>query len=173
MNIPCRTSIAYSCANHSRSGSLDSNAPGMGPGWKHLLQVTILLLRRFWYKQDSRIWKVCSMNALAWTWPAPSQCRSHRDRNGQLVSSNAWRPPGKTVQESETSAVEKKYECDFVRTFCQNAPSGQQCWMGAQVVGHAELRPTNSGCVNPANLGVLMGSDRPHLADPERFSRLL
>ena len=62
--VPCRTSIAYSCANHSRSGSLDSNAPGIGPRWKHLLQVTILLLRRFWYKQDSRIWTVCSMNAV-------------------------------------------------------------------------------------------------------------
>ena len=42
-------------------------------------------------------------------------------------------------------------------------------------MGHAELRPTNSGCVNPANLGVLMGSDRPHRgprkvqSDPERF----
>ena len=44
----------------------------------------------------------------AWTWPAPSQCRSHRERNDQLVSSTAWRLPCQTVQQSGTSAVEKK-----------------------------------------------------------------
>ena len=49
------------------------------------------------------------------------------------------------------------HECGFVRTFCQNASSGQQSWIGAQVVGHAELRRTYSGCVNPGKLGLLMG----------------
>ena len=34
--------------------------------------------------------------------------RSHRDRNGQLVSCIAWRLPNKTVHGSETSAVKKK-----------------------------------------------------------------
>ena len=32
----------------------------------------------------------------------------------------------------------------------RRATSRQSGWLGAQVVGHAELRPADSGCVNPA-----------------------
>ena len=71
-------------------------------------------------------------------WPAPLQCRWHRDRNGQLVSSNAWTLPGKTVQASETCAVEKGAEEKesspkfLVLSQARNRP----CF---QAMGHEEL----------------------------------
>ena len=69
------------------------------------------VLNTFWHYDSDRFgWLGSEQVAQAWTWPAVLQSRSHRDRNGQFVSSTAWRLPSKTVQESETFAVEKGAE---------------------------------------------------------------
>ena len=73
-------------------------------------------------------------------WPAPSKCRRHWDRNGKLVSSNAWRLPSKTVQESETSTVQKKSGGKTKYCKISNIVLGtQQSFHFLQAMGHEEL----------------------------------